>query len=183
MIVIMGSTPMLTEVMEEKMERIAEVLLATVIPFQFMTGKILGNTCVSHTIAAIYVIGGVVTTQQLGAGNKIPYDLIPWFFTYLILYLIMGNSIMAALRSACNDNKDAQNVTFPANLPMIIPLLVVWPVTQNPMSSLAVWLSLFPPFTPLLMIVSMATPVTIPVWQSYAGLIGAALFAAFSVWI
>ena len=182
MMAIMGVSPLLTAVMEEKMERIAEVLLATVTPFQFMTGKILGSTSVSLTTAAIYILGGIITMQQLGASDKIPYHLLPWFFVYLVFFLIMAGSIMAAFGSACNDNKDAQNVSFPAMLPMILPLFVVWPVIQNPMSSFATWLSLFPPFTPMLMIVRMASPVSIPVWQPIAGLIGIIVFTILSVW-
>ncbi len=182
MMAIMGVTPLLTAVMEEKMERIAEVLLATVTPFQFMTGKILGSLSVSLTTAAIYILGGIITMQQLGAGDKIPYHLLPWFFIYLVFFLIMAGSIMAAFGSACNDNKDAQNVSFPAMLPMIMPLFVVWPVIQNPMSSFATWLSLFPPFTPMLMIVRMASPVSIPVWQPITGLIGIIVFTVLSVW-
>jgi len=183
MMAVMGTTPLLTAVMEEKMEKIAEVLLATVTPFQFMAGKILGSTIVSLTTAVIYIIGGVITAQQLGAGDMIPYDLIPWFFIYLVLFLIMAGSIMAALGSACNDNKDAQNVSFPAMLPMLLPLFVVMPVLRSPMGNMATWLSLFPPFTPMLMIVRQATPVTIPAWQPYAGLIGVIIFTAFSVWV
>jgi ABC-2 type transport system permease protein len=183
MMVIMSSTPLLTAVMEEKMEKIAEVLLANITPFQFMTGKILGSTAVSLTIAVIYVIGSVVTAQQLGAGDMIPYHLLPWFFIYLIFFLIMAGSIMTALGSACNDNKDAQNVSFPAILPMIVPLFFIMPILKNPMGSFATWLSLFPPFTPMVMIVRQATPVTIPVWQPYAGLAGVIVFTALSIWL
>lgn len=183
MIVMMGTSPLLNAVMEEKMEKIAEVLLATVTPFQFMAGKILGSTCVSLTTATIYVIGGIVTAQQLGAGDMIPYHLIPWFYIYLIFFLVMAGSIYAALGSACNDNKDAQNVAFPANLPMIFPLFLMMPVLQNPTGAMATWLSLFPPFTPMLMIVRQATPITIPAWQPYVGLLGMVIFTVFTVWV
>jgi ABC-2 type transport system permease protein len=43
-------------------------------------------------------------------------------------------------------------------------------------------MSLIPPFTPMVMIVRLATPVTIPVWQPYAGLLGVLLFTVFAVW-
>jgi len=183
MMVMMSATPLLTAVMEEKMEKIAEVLLANITPFQFMAGKVLGSTAVSLTIAAFYVTGGVVTAHQLGAGDIIPYDILPWFFIYLVLFLIMAGSIMAALGSACNDNKDAQNVSFPAILPVILPLFVVMPVLKDPAGSFATWISLFPPFTPSLMIVRLATPVTIPLWQPYTGLAGVIVFTTISVWL
>jgi ABC-2 type transport system permease protein len=179
---MMGSTPLVTAVMEEKMEKIAEVLLATVTPAQFMAGKIIGSVSVSFTTAAIYITAGVVTAHQLGVGDMIPFNLIIWFFIYLIFFLIMNGALMTALGSACNDNKDAQNVSFPAMMPMILPLFVIMPVLRSPIGSMATWLSLFPPFTPMLMIVRQATPVTIPAWQPYAGLAGVLVFTAFVVW-
>jgi ABC-2 type transport system permease protein len=179
---MMGSTPLVTAVMEEKMEKIAEVLLATVTPAQFMAGKIIGSVSVSFTTAAIYITAGVITAHQLGVGDMIPFNLIVWFFIYLVFFLIMNGALMTALGSACNDNKDAQNVSFPAMMPMILPLFVIMPVLRNPIGSMATWLSLFPPFTPMLMIVRQATPVTIPAWQPYAGLAGVLVFTAFVVW-
>ena len=50
------------------------------------------------------------------------------------------------------------------------------PVLRSPTGSMAAWLSFFPPFTPMLMIVRQATPVTIPAWQPYVGLAGVVLF-------
>jgi ABC-2 type transport system permease protein len=183
MLAIMGSMPLLTAVLEEKMEKIAEVLLGTVTPFEFMAGKILGTTSVSLITAAIYVVGIVITAQQMGADDMIPYDLIPWFFIYLVFFLIMTGSMMAALGSACNDNKDAQNVSFPAMLPILLPLFIMMPVLKSPMGNMATWLSLIPPFTPMLMIVRQATQVTIPAWQPIVGLVGVVIFTAFSVWV
>jgi len=55
MLAMMGAIPLLTAVMEEKTEKIAEVLLGTITPFQFMMGKVMGGIGVSLTTAAIYV--------------------------------------------------------------------------------------------------------------------------------
>jgi len=112
----------------------------------------------------------------------IPYHVLPWFFVYLILFVIMVGSAMAALGSACNDNKDAQSLQFPAMIPVILPLFIMVPIIQNPAGSMATTLSLIPPFTPTLMIIRLATPVTIPIWQPVAGLVGVILFTLFSVW-
>jgi ABC-2 type transport system permease protein len=182
MMVLMSAIPLLTAVMEEKMNRIAEVLLGSVTPFQFMMGKILGGIAVSLTASAVYVIGGIVTARYLKAGNMIPYDVLPWFFAYLILNIIMVGSGMAALGSACNDNKDAQALQFPAMIPVILPLFVMMPVIQEPLSSFSTGLSLIPPFTPMLMLLRLATPVSIPLWQPVAGLAGVIAFTIFSVW-
>ncbi len=182
MMLMMSAIPLLTAVMEEKMNKIAEVLLGSVTPFQFMMGKVLGGIAVSLTASSVYIIAGIVTATQLDVGHLIPYHVLPWFFAYLVLNIIMVGSGMAALGSACNDNKDAQSLQFPAMLPVILPLFVMMPVIKEPLGSFATGLSLFPPFTPMLMLIRQSTPVTIPMWQPIAGLLGVAVFSAFTLW-
>ena len=182
MTLMMSAVPLLNAVMEEKSERIAEVLLGSVSPTQFMMGKVLGGLAVSLTTTGIYLAGAIFTLRQLDMEQVIPYDVLPWFFVYMFLNIIMVGSIMAALGSTCNDSKDAQAIQFPAMLPLIIPMFVLMPVIQNPLGSLATTLSLIPPFTPMLMLVRQATQVTIPMWQPIVGLAGVVLFTVFSVW-
>lgn len=183
MMVMMSAIPLLNAVMEEKTERIAEVMLGTVTPFQFMMGKILGGISVSLTGSAVYVIGGVITATQLDFADKIPYDVIPWFFAYMLLNIVMIGSIMAGLGAACNDSKDAQSLQFPAMLPVLLPLFFIMPVIKEPVSNFATWMSLIPPFTPMIMLVRQASPVEIPAWQPYAGLLGVILFTLLSVYV
>ena len=54
MMIMMSAVPLLTSVMEEKSERIAEVLLGSVTPWQFMMGKIVGSLGVSLLTSTIY---------------------------------------------------------------------------------------------------------------------------------
>lgn len=183
MMLMMSAVPLLTAVMEEKTERIAEVLLGSATPWEFMTGKIIGGLAVSLTTAAIYVAGAVFTLSKMDLSGLIPYDVIPWFFIYMILNIIMVGSIMAALGAICNDSKDAQAMQFPAMLPVIIPLFLMMPIIMNPMSKMAVGTSLFPLWTPMLMLLRQSTSVTIPVWQIIVGLIGVVLFTILCVWV
>lgn len=182
MMLIMAAIPLLSAVMEEKNDRIAEVLLGSVTPFQFMMGKIVGGIGISLTTSSIYIIGGVITAAKLDYLDRIPLEILPWFFSFMILAIIMVGSVMAALGSACNDAKDAQAMQFPAMIPLIIPMFIMFVMIQNPMSNFAIWASLFPPFTPMLMVIRMATSVTIPLWQPIVGMIGVCIFALFSVW-
>jgi ABC-2 type transport system permease protein len=183
MLTMMSAVPLLTSVMEEKSEKIAEVLLANVTPFEFMMGKVLGGLGISLTIATLYTIGGILIARQTGNANIIPYDILPWFFAYSFLYIIMVGSGMAALGSTCNDNKDAQSLQFPAMMAVIIPLFVLVPVLQDPSGSLATTLALIPPFTPPIMMIRLATPVTIPLWQPIVGMVLVILFTIFTVWV
>ena len=183
MLVMMSAIPQLVAVMEEKNEKIAEVLLGTITPFQFMMGKVMGGIGVSLTTAAIYVGAGVLTLNYMGMESLIPVDVLPWFFIYTVLFILMVGSGMASLGATCNDNKDAQSLTFPGILPAIIPMFVIAPVIADPTGPLATIMALIPPFTPTVMVMRMASSVTIPMWQPVAGLIGVILYTIFTVWI
>jgi ABC-2 type transport system permease protein len=183
MLVMMSAIPQLTNVMEEKSEKIAEVLLGTITPFQFMMGKVMGGIGVSMTTAAIYVGASVLTLYYMGMESLIPVEVLPWFFIFTILFILMVGSGMAALGATCNDNKDAQSLTFPGILPAIIPMFLIAPVIADPTGPLATTMALIPPFTPTVMVMRMASSVTIPMWQPIVGLVGVILFTIFTVWI
>jgi len=182
MMVLMGSLPLLSSVMEEKTQRIAEVLLGLVNPTEFMAGKVIGSVAVSLTSAAVYVVAGVGAAYYTGVAEHAPMDVIPWFFVYMLLAVVMFGSVNAAIGSVCNDPKDAQNLTFPAMVPIIVPLFVMFPVAKEPLSSFSTILSLIPPFVPTLMISRLSSPVDIPTWQPIAGLIGLILFTIAAIW-
>lgn len=182
MMIMMSAVPLLTSVMEEKGERIAEVLLGSVTPWQFMMGKIIGSLGVSLTTSVLYIAGIVFTMGRMEMAEIIPYDVLPWFFIYMLLDIIMVGSVMAALGATCNDSKDAQAMQFPVMLPIIIPLFLMMPVILNPLGKMATGFSLFPLWTPMLMLLRQSTPVTIPIWQPIVGLVGVILFTLLSVW-
>lgn len=182
MMVMMGAMPLLSSIMEEKNQRIAEVLLGCLKPVEFMAGKVLGGLAVSLTGSGFYVLCGIFLLNKLGLTAFIPYSILPWFFTFMFLNIIMVGSMLAALGSACNDAKDAQNLTFPAMLPIMIPMFLLMPILQEPSSSFATGLSLFPPFTPMLMLLRICTPMGVPAWQPWVGLSGVLLFTLLSVW-
>jgi len=174
---------MLQSVMEEKTQRIAEVLLGSVRPFELMMGKLLGGIAVSFTTSAVYIIGGVFVVRYMGLGKYIPYHLLPWFFVYMPLAVIMFGSMSAALGSACNEAKDAQSLSFPVMVPAIIPMFIYFMVLKEPLSGFSTWISLFPTFTPTLMLLRQATPAGVPTWQPIAGLFGILVFTILSVWV
>ena len=183
MMIMMGAMPLLQSTMEEKTQRIAEVLLGSMKPHEFMAGKVLGGLAVSLTGALVYVVGGVFFLGRVGLRDVIPFHVIPWFFTFLVLEIVMVGSWLAALGSTCNDPKDAQNLTFPAMFPVFFPMFVFMPVLMEPTSGFATWLSFFPPFTPMLMLIRKAAPSGIPAWQPWVGLAGVVLFTVLALWV
>lgn len=182
MMIMMGAVPLLQSVMEEKNQRIAEVILGSVRPFDFMMGKVVGGLAVALTASSVYIAGGCFAVQRMGFQEYIPYDLLPWFFTYMLLAIVMFGANFAAVGSACSDAKDAQSLTLPAMLPVMIPMFLLGPILKDPGGSFATTLSLIPPFTPTIMLLRQSSPITIPAWQPWAGLAGIMIFAFISVW-
>ncbi|MBN2169747.1 MAG: ABC transporter permease [Candidatus Krumholzibacteriota bacterium] len=170
LMLMMGAIPQLNAVMEEKNQRIAEVLLGSVSPFQFMMGKVLGGLAVSLTGAIVYVALGVVALSYTAVAFPVPYHILPWFFAWTLLAVVMTGSAMAAVGSACNDPKEAQSLAMPAMMPVLIPMFLLVPVIKSPTSGLATGLSFFPSFTPMLMLLRQSTPEGVPAWQPWAGL-------------
>ena len=183
MMVMMGAMPLLNSVMEEKNQHIAETILSSATPFQFMFGKVLGGVGVSLTGSALYIGGTIFVLVNMGFVGYVPFHLIPWFIIYIVLAILMMGSIMASIGSACSDVRESQNLTLPAMLPIMIPMFVMMPVIKEPLSGFATTLSLIPPFTPLLMMLRQSVPGGVPAWQPIAGMIGLVLFTLLSIWV
>lgn len=183
-LMVMMSVPgMLQSVMEEKTQRIAEVLMGSIKPFEFMMGKLLSGIAVSLTSSAVYVIGAILVVRHMGFQEYIPFHILPWFFTYMLLAILMLGALSAAMGSTCSEAKDAQALTFPTMIPAMVPMFVYFPIIREPASAFSVTMSLIPPFTPFLMLLRQASPEGVPLWQSTAGLIGVLLCTFLFVWL
>ena len=181
--VMMGAGSLLNSIMEEKNQRIAEVLLGSANPFEIMMGKILSGVGVSLTGSAIYLLGGMIVVSSMGVAGYVPFHVLPWFFTFMLLNIFMQGSIFAALGSLCSDPKDAQTLMLPGMVPVMVPMFLLGPILQHPNSGLATGLSLFPLFTPVLMISRQSTPLGVPAWQPWVGLLGVILCTLLCVWV
>ena len=182
MLLMMGAVPLLSSVTEEKSQRIAEVMLGSVRPFHFMLGKVIGGVSVSLTAAAVYIVGGILVLQYMELDQYVPYHLLPWFLAYAVMAIFMFGSMMAALGSSCNDASEVQAMSLPAMIPAMFPFFVQMPVVMNPQSTFATGLSLFPLFTPHLMLIRQGTPGGIPPWQPWLGLVLVALTTMLFIW-
>jgi len=169
MVVLLGATPLLQGVIEEKMQRIAEVLLGSVPPFALMMGKLLGMAGVSLTLAAVYLGGAYAAVQHYGYAEYLTPDVLAWFLVYQVLAVFMFGSVYAAVGAACTDMKEAQAMLTPVTLLIMVPLFVWVNVVREPTSAFATAVSLFPPATPMLMVARLAVPPGIPAWQPALG--------------
>ena len=180
--IMMGASPLLNSVMEEKTQRIAEIILGSVKPFEFMMGKVLAGVAVALTGSGVYVVLGSLALAQVGFVDFIPFHVLPWFFIYMLAAIVMFGSVNAALGAMCNEPKDAQNLMFPAILPVMFPMFILMPVLKEPLAGFATWFSLFPPFTAQLMMLRLSSPAGIPFWQPWVALVGMMAFTMLAVW-
>jgi ABC-2 type transport system permease protein len=165
MIVMMSANPMLESVLEEKSQRISEVLLGSANARQLMTGKLIGNVAGSLTVFALYALGGIAVANWQGRGDMIPMRVLPWFLVYQVLAVLLFSSVFMAIAASVSQLREAQSLLLPVWMVMMLPLMVWLNVVREPNSTLATALSFFPPSTPLMMTLRLATGATIPFWQ------------------
>ncbi len=180
--IMLAAQPMLQSVIEEKQQRIAEVLLGSASPFDIMTGKLVGNVGVSLTIVCVYMVGGFALANYYGHADMLPLRLVGWFLIYEVLAVLLFGSLFIAVGAACSELREAQSYLMPVMMLLILPLMV-WPqVMRDPMSRFASMVSLFPPATPMLMVLRLSVSSAVPFWQPLLGVVlvlAAALVAVF----
>lgn len=177
----------MTGVLEEKSNRIVEVIAATTTPADLMAGKLAGVCGVALTQLAIWMgTVAVVTAPGVVASlgllppqisiPRVPAAVFLHFFAFFLLGFVLYATFYAAIGAAFNNVQEAQQFASLAAFVLVAPILFFWTVVNDPDSTLSVVLSLVPPFTPLLMLlrITIKTP---PAWQIAAGYLATALFA------
>ncbi len=183
MIVMVGSSPLLSAVTEDKAQRLVEMLLGLATPFELMMGKVLGALGVSLTSSAFYIIGGTLALEGMGMAGLVPFALFPWFYVYLVADVVFLCSLAAALGAGCSTPQDAQQLAVLLLAPVLIPYFMITFVMQQPNGPISTAASLFPPFTPMLMLLRQAMPGGVPAWQPWVGLAGVLVFTLAMVWV
>ncbi len=167
---VMSSAPaLLNSVLEEKMQKIVEFLISSVTPFQLMMGKLLGAMFVSLTLSILYLGSATYLAWERGFLDLIPPHLFFWFFVFLILAILIFGSMFLAIGASCNEIQDAQSLMFPAMMMVMIPVMTWMPIIQSPSGTFARSMSLFPPATPMIMMLRMAVPPGLPLWEVLLG--------------
>ena len=185
-ILIYGSQVMMG-VMEEKTNRIAEIIVSSVKPFQMMLGKIIGIGLVALTqfllwITFMFVIYNI-TRFSAGAGNSantivgsvqqiftsvnIPLVLFCFGFYFLGGFFFYA-SIYGAIGSAINEDvREAQSLSFPVTMLVIFSIVIMTATINDPNGPLAVWASIIPFSSPIVMMarIPFGVPGTVPWWQ------------------
>jgi ABC-type Na+ efflux pump permease subunit len=164
------------------MQRIAEVLLGSVRPFELMMGKLVGMTGVSLTMALVYLGGGYWAAHHFGFGENIAPELLAWFIVFQILAGLMFGSLFIAIGAACTELKETQNMLWPVMLLACLPMFFLGNILREPNSPLSRGMSFFPFATPTLMIARQAVPPGLPWWELTVGIILVLATTLLCVW-
>ncbi|HEX5010334.1 MAG TPA: ABC transporter permease [Planctomycetota bacterium] len=187
-ILVMSTAPaLLNTVLEEKMQKIAEVLVATVDPFDLLLGKLLATTCVALTLSVIYLGAGLIFahwTHALPASvvAAITPATLAWYALFQVLALLSFGSMYAAIGAACSEIQDAQNLMGPLMLMTMVPIFFLVPVLNSPDSPLSRVLSLIPTATPILMMMRVSAPPGPAWWELVLAVVITGGFAMACIW-
>ena len=151
---------LLNNTIEEKSNRIIEVLLSSVTPGELMMGKLLGIAGVGITMIGVWM-GSLVAILKLNSGPEselagLLWDvlqnsgMIPVFIMYFILGYLLYSALFLSIGSVCNTLKEAQNLMGPVMLIMMVPMVTMMFIPKDPNGTLArvlSWIPLYTPFT------------------------------------
>ncbi|MEQ9299959.1 MAG: ABC transporter permease [Cyclobacteriaceae bacterium] len=180
-------------VIEEKTNRILEVIISSVRPMQLMLGKIIGVAAVGLTQFVLWVmltfaISSLVAvtfgidasaSPQMAQAQDVPMEeidnimssltslnfplIVGVFLFYFLGGYLMYGALFAAVGSAVDSDADSQQFMFPITIPLIFSIVVLGAVLKDPDGSLAFWMSMIPLTSPVVMM--MRAPFGVPEWQ------------------
>ncbi len=209
----------MNSVVEEKTNRIVEVIVSSCRPMELMMGKIIGVGLVGLTQFAIWVVllgigyvvlglvaGGAMAVsnpEAITAGMNMPggtdmasgaigdvmtalaginwLSLLGNFVIYFIGGYLLYASLFAGFGSAVDQASDSSQFTMPIILIMIVALYAGFACIENPSGPMAVWCSIIPFTSPIVMMVRL--PFDVPWWQLLLSIVLLYATALGCIWI
>jgi ABC-2 type transport system permease protein len=195
MVILIHAVAVMRATLEEKTSRIVEVIVSAMEPWHLMLGKVLGVGGVALTQLLAWALTGALVvasglpllvtgggpaatsaaaTRDLLAVMPGP-GLIALFIGYFVFGFFIYSGLYAAVGAMCNSDEDAQQAQLPLVMFLVLPIVFVLHVIENPSAPSSVGLSLFPLFSPILMWARIAGGF-VPAWQitlSFALMAGA----------
>lgn len=157
-------------IIEEKNNRVVEVLLSSLKPFDLMAGKIIGVGAVGLTQYALWGIFALaISSYALSSGQFAQYlTFEPATLAFFILFFVLGflfySTLFAGIGAICNTDQEAQQLQTPIVMCLAFTFLIPLAIMQNPDGTFAVVCSMIPFFAPILMFmrINILMP---PAWQ------------------
>lgn len=190
MFILIYGVRVMRSVLEEKNNRVVEILISSVKPFELMMGKILGVTLVALTQFVVWIAMSVLAATVFNTGFAaiksnpafsslnileifetishtlldLNYPLIIFvFIVFFLLGYIFYSSMYAAIGSAVDNETETQQFSLFAIIPMMIGVYGSFSIINNPDGPTAFWLSIVPFTSPIAM--TARIPFGVPIWQ------------------
>ena len=184
-IILMSATLLLNNLTKEKENRVLEILMSGCSARQLLTGKIVGLGIAGLMQTVLWIGIGFAALRLSGESLSIPaeYQLPASFLIWSLFYFVFGYavyaSLMAAIGALVPNLREASQATFIVILPLIVPMMFISVLIQEPDGTLALVLSLFPLTSPVAMMTRLAAT-SVPAWQL---LLSAVLLVATTVFL
>jgi len=147
-------------IVQEKTDRVVEILISSMTPMELLSGKILGLASVGLTQLLIWMLmagvfgvfsGGLAAGIGFNLFQFLRLDVLVYFAVFFVLGYLLYVCFYAIAGAICNSEKEAQQFIQPVMLVLMIPWFLMMPIIMNPDSPLSVGLSFFPLFSPITM--------------------------------
>lgn len=181
--VIVGASPLATNIVEEKQLRIAEVLLGGLRPFELMFGKLLGGAATAITLAGIYFAGIFLVAHRMDMLQYVQTETLLWFGLFTLVGVMMYGALFIAAGAAVTTMKEAQTTLTPVMLVVAMPFFVLTPIVQYPNGTLAKCAAFFPLTAPTVSIIRAAIPSGATRLEMVLSAVSAVLGMLLIVWI
>jgi ABC-2 type transport system permease protein len=168
--ILMSSSLLLNSVTKEKETRVVEILMSTITARQMLSGKIIGLGVVGLLQTVLWVGTGYGLLRLSGrtfsipAAFQLPPSILAWGLLFFLLGYAVYASLMAAVGALVPNLREASQATFVVIMPMLVPLLTISVLIEQPDGPLAIALSLFPLTSPVAMMTRLAAT-EVPLWQ------------------
>ncbi len=179
MFIFMYGVALMKGTMEEKGDRIVEIIISSAKAVELMFGKIIGIALVAFTQFGIWIATVIVglfffknsiadTYSQIqGILDSLSnVNITGWALLFLIYFIgsyLLYGSLFAAVGAAVDSQTDTQQFVLPITLPLIFAFIFAQSIIQDPSGPLAFWLSIIPFTSPVVMMVRIG--IGVPAWE------------------
>lgn len=170
MTILLWGVAVQRSIIEEKNNRVIEVLLSSLRSFDLLAGKILGVAAVGLTQYAIWAFFGIaISVYALSSGHFAQFVNFTWisllfFVVFYLLGFLFYSTLLAGIGSVCNTDQEAQQLQTPVVMCLLFTLIIPIAIVQSPDGLFATIVSMIPFFSPIVMFmrINILTP---PTWQ------------------
>jgi ABC-2 type transport system permease protein len=170
MLILMSAGFLVSSINKERENRVLEIILVTITPRELLSGKFIGLGLIGLLVNLLWVGTAYMLLVLSGTTFQVPADfqLAPHVLIWGVVYFLLGYAVYASLLGAVGalvpNLRETSQATMLVILPMIIPLMFVSLLIQQPDGLLAVGLSLFPLTSPVTMMLRLSIT-AVPIWQ------------------